>query len=121
MPVTAPELVPAARRELKAWQRNGADLLADGQVTRGELDRAIAAWAAMVELFEMGRADTDLTFDQLLTVVAANLMRRREAIDANQDPERHPALEQRAADVASIWSRIRRNRYAAPIAEQLAA
>jgi len=104
----------AARRELAAWERNGPLAVADRRMDQADLDFNLAAWRAIAQLMATGKCEeTTLTWADLHRATAACLKRRREAIDANQDPDRHRALVERHQLVLSIHARIARNRDAA--------
>lgn len=116
-----PSQAAAARRELAAWEKAGRDAAADGRLGQDELDFSLAAWTAILQLMETGRADTDLAWADIERAARANWLRRQDAIDANQDPERHPALLARAEAVAAILVVLRRNRRLLTLARSAAA
>ena len=99
-----PILAEAARRELAAWENSGAARVAEGKLSQSDLDFNRAAWSAIADLLEHGRAETSLGWDDLDRAAEASLTRREEARNINQDPERHPALQAR---YEAVWS-IRR-------------
>lgn len=108
----------AAQRELRIAETKGPDLVADKRLDQAQLDLDIAAWRLLVVLFERGRVEYEerlhdgrpLGRADLERVVRDAWTRRSEAIDANQDPDRHPALLARADGVAAILQSLRKVR-----------
>jgi hypothetical protein len=109
LPIYLSEAI-AAKSELRRAARAGPDLVADNRLTQAELDFDIAAWTAIAQLLETGKAQTDLRWPDLERAARSNWLRRQDAIDANQDPDRHSSLLERAEHVAAILICLRRNR-----------
>lgn len=99
----SPDLAPTARAELAARRKHWPAAVAAGEMTQGEADADITAWAAIAALLEHGVAETPQGWAVLIATAETAMARRKaQALECGLAGTERQRREQRFGQLWAI-------------------